>query len=210
MTEPVPPLQPRKKPQQARSVVTLAAIGEAAIQVLLAEGIERTTTTRVAARAGVSVGSLYQYFPDKRALLAAVLAQHLTSVAMAVEQSCMEQRGGTVAEMAQALVRAYVGAKLEHARASKALYAIAAGHGGAERVELARERMLAAVSGMLATAGDRDFVDPSRHAAIILGAIAGPVRNLLESNRHVMAADVLQEELVTLARAYLNAVSAPC
>lgn len=210
MTEPVPPLIPRKKPQQARSAVTLAAIGEAAIQVLLAEGLERTTTTRVAARAGVSVGSLYQYFPDKRSLLAAVLAQHLTHVAMAVERSCAEHRGGKVADMAQALVHAYVGAKLEHARASQALYAIAAEHGGAERVEMARERMLAAVSGMLATAGDRDFDDPSRYAAILLGAIAGPVRNLLESNRHVMPGDDLKEELVTLARAYLLAASTPC
>lgn len=210
MTDPVPPLVHRKKPLQARSAVTVAAIGEAAIEVLLAEGIERTTTTRVAARAGVSVGSLYQYFPDKHSLLAAVLAQHLTHVAIAVERSCTEHRGGKVDDMAQGLVHAYVGAKLEHARASQALYAIAAEHNGAERVEMARERMLAAVSGMLATAGDRDFTDPSRHAAILLGAIAGPVRNLLESNRHVMPGDELKEELVTLARAYLLAASTPC
>ncbi|HMH69059.1 MAG TPA: TetR/AcrR family transcriptional regulator, partial [Pinirhizobacter sp.] len=94
----MPPLVHRKKPLQARSAITVAAIGEAAIEVLLAEGIERTTTTRVAARAGVSVGSLYQYFPDKHSLLAAVLAQHLTHVAMAVERSCTEHRGGKVVD----------------------------------------------------------------------------------------------------------------
>ena len=59
----------RKKPQQARSNDLVAAILEAAIQVLSKEGATRFTTTRVAERAGVSVGSIYQYFPNKAAIL---------------------------------------------------------------------------------------------------------------------------------------------
>jgi len=59
----------RKKPQQARSSDLVAAILEAAIQVLSREGATRFTTTRVAERAGVSVGSIYQYFPNKAAIL---------------------------------------------------------------------------------------------------------------------------------------------
>jgi AcrR family transcriptional regulator len=59
----------RKKPQQARSSDLVAAILEAAIQVLSREGAARFTTTRVAERAGVSVGSIYQYFPNKAAIL---------------------------------------------------------------------------------------------------------------------------------------------
>lgn len=59
----------RKKPQQARSNDLVAAILEAAIQVLSREGARRFTTTRVAERAGVSVGSIYQYFPNKAAIL---------------------------------------------------------------------------------------------------------------------------------------------
>lgn len=59
----------RKQPQQARSADLVAAILEAAAQVLAKEGAQRFTTARVAEKAGVSVGSLYQYFPNKAAIL---------------------------------------------------------------------------------------------------------------------------------------------
>lgn len=59
----------RKQPQQARSNELVAAILDAAVQVLAKEGAQRFTTARVAERAGVSVGSLYQYFPNKASIL---------------------------------------------------------------------------------------------------------------------------------------------
>jgi AcrR family transcriptional regulator len=62
-------LTSRKKPKQARSNDLVAAILEAALQVLAKEGAQRFTTTRVAERAGVSVGSIYQYFPNKASIL---------------------------------------------------------------------------------------------------------------------------------------------
>jgi AcrR family transcriptional regulator len=64
-----PPLSPRKVPRQARSKQLVADILEAAIRVLARDGARRFTTVRVAEEAGVSVGSLYQYFPNKEALL---------------------------------------------------------------------------------------------------------------------------------------------
>jgi AcrR family transcriptional regulator len=59
----------RKRPKQVRSTELVAAILEAAAQVLAKEGAQRFTTARVAEKAGVSVGSLYQYFPNKAAIL---------------------------------------------------------------------------------------------------------------------------------------------
>lgn len=59
----------RKQPKQARSEVLVASILEAAVRVLAEEGAQRFTTARVAERAGVSVGSLYQYFPNKASIL---------------------------------------------------------------------------------------------------------------------------------------------
>jgi AcrR family transcriptional regulator len=59
----------RKQPQQARSAELVATILEAAVQVLAKDGAQRFTTARVAEKAGVSVGSLYQYFPNKAAIL---------------------------------------------------------------------------------------------------------------------------------------------
>ncbi|TAI65131.1 TetR family transcriptional regulator [Bradyrhizobium sp. Leo170] len=59
----------RKQPKQARSAELVAAILDAAVQVLAKEGAQRFTTARVAEKAGVSIGSLYQYFPNKAAIL---------------------------------------------------------------------------------------------------------------------------------------------
>jgi AcrR family transcriptional regulator len=68
-TRRIPQVSSRKQPQQARSTELVAAILEAATQVLAKEGAQRFTTARVAERAGVSVGSVYQYFPNKAAIL---------------------------------------------------------------------------------------------------------------------------------------------
>jgi AcrR family transcriptional regulator len=70
MTDPRnPTISLRKKPRQARSEASVAVILEAATQVLAKEGASRFTTARVAEKAGVSIGSLYQYFPNKAAIL---------------------------------------------------------------------------------------------------------------------------------------------
>jgi AcrR family transcriptional regulator len=68
-TQRSPHVSLRKLPKQARSNELVEAILNAALQVLAKEGARRFTTTRVAERAGVSVGSLYQYFPNKAAIL---------------------------------------------------------------------------------------------------------------------------------------------
>ncbi len=64
-----PRISSRKQPKQARANDLVAAVLDAAVQVLSTDGATRFTTARVAERAGVSVGSLYQYFPNKAAIL---------------------------------------------------------------------------------------------------------------------------------------------
>ncbi|RQU39059.1 TetR/AcrR family transcriptional regulator [Burkholderia cenocepacia] len=63
------PIATRKQPRQARSTRLVEDVLQAAIQVLASEGAQRFTMARVAERAGVSVGSLYQYFPNKASVL---------------------------------------------------------------------------------------------------------------------------------------------
>ncbi len=71
-----PPTKPRKNALQARSRATVDALVEATARILVREGFEKTSTNRIAEIAGVSVGSLYQYFPSKEALVAAVVDRH--------------------------------------------------------------------------------------------------------------------------------------
>lgn len=112
-------LKPRKKPTQSRSTVTVDAIVEATIRILRQDGWAACTTTRIAALAGVSVGSLYQYFPNRNAIaveiirqrtrtyLAAVLAADLTGAATpdeavdrAIAAFVIEKRKGLDASLA--------------------------------------------------------------------------------------------------------------
>jgi AcrR family transcriptional regulator len=75
----------RKRPQQDRSRVTVEAILEATTHILTEEGYENANTNRIAERAGVSIGSLYQYFPNKESLMAALAEQHSNEIAELVE-----------------------------------------------------------------------------------------------------------------------------
>jgi AcrR family transcriptional regulator len=69
--------KPRKSPTQQRSQLTVAALLKATAHILVKEGYESASTNRIAAAAGVSIGSLYQYFPTKEALVAEVIDRHM-------------------------------------------------------------------------------------------------------------------------------------
>ena len=78
------PASPRKRPVQERSRETVRAILEAAAHIFEEHGLEGATTDRIAARAGISVGSLYQYYPNKDAILVALSHCHLLEGAVAL------------------------------------------------------------------------------------------------------------------------------
>src|SRR6202030_4853108 len=140
--------EPRKTPLQARSTVTVEAISEATIQVLLSHGVERLTTTRVAERAGVSVGTLYQYYPNKQSLLFAVLADHFDKVAVAVETACAQARDKPLADMLRIVVEAFLDAKMARIDISLALYQSAADVGGPALLKRMSLRARKALEGM--------------------------------------------------------------
>lgn len=79
------PIIPRKLPQQDRSRMTVEAILEATTHILTEEGYDKANTNRIAERAGISIGSLYQYFPNKESLMAALMEQHSNEIAALVE-----------------------------------------------------------------------------------------------------------------------------
>ena len=128
MNDPVPQsLKPRKSPIQARSGATVEAVHEAAIQVLLADGLAKFTTTRVADRAGVSVGTLYQYFPNKQALLFAILSRHFEEIAAALEGIPLTRDRQPLSTIAHAIADARDASFHDPARASFTLLSALAG-----------------------------------------------------------------------------------
>jgi AcrR family transcriptional regulator len=109
-------LKPRKQPVQARSEATVLAIFEASIQVLLSAGYRKPTTTRIAERAGVSVGTLYQYFPNRQSLIRAVLERYLAEMSASVEADCRPLKGRSLDDTAVGLIDAFIAAKWRRPR----------------------------------------------------------------------------------------------
>ncbi|UAK26542.1 TetR family transcriptional regulator [Sphingomonas nostoxanthinifaciens] len=104
----------RKAPQQARSNGLVAAVLDAAVQVLKAEGAQRFTTARVAERAGVSVGSLYQYFPNKAAILFRLQSDEWRQTS-ALLREILEDRTTPPDARLRTLVHAFIHSECEEA-----------------------------------------------------------------------------------------------
>jgi AcrR family transcriptional regulator len=111
----------RKQPRQARSNELVAAVLEAAIQVLETEGAQRFTTARVAERAGVSVGSLYQYFPNKAAILFRLQSDEWRRTS-ALLRAILEDKATPPAARLRALVHAFIRSECEEASIRIALH----------------------------------------------------------------------------------------
>jgi AcrR family transcriptional regulator len=189
-------------------VVTVDAISEATIQVLLHHGAERLTTTRVARRAGVSVGTLYQYYPNKQSLLFAVLEHHMNNVAARVEAACESACHKPLAEMIRETVEAFVDAKMERADISVALYRASADVGGPALMKRISQRSRKAVEAMLQTAPDTKSPPDKFAIDIMLAAMAGAMRSLLEAGPTFSTVRKSREQLVLLCQSYMIAATA--
>ncbi|MHC2331608.1 TetR family transcriptional regulator [Bradyrhizobium sp. USDA 4454] len=110
----------RKQPQQARSTELVAAILEAAVQVLTKEGAQRFTTARVAEKAGVSVGSLYQYFPNKASILFRLQSDEWRQTTGLLRE-ILEDGGQPPLLRLRALVHAFIRSECEEAAVRGAL-----------------------------------------------------------------------------------------
>jgi AcrR family transcriptional regulator len=197
---------PRKMPQQERSVATVEAIHAATIQVLLKMGEDRLTTVRVAQRAGVSVGTLYQYFPNKQALLFAVLERHMMSVSRAVEAACGANHFEPLEVMVDELVNRYIDAKMKDRDAAVAMYKISGEPGGSEIVMRVRRRYEAAMLAMFQTARFRSSSDVKFMTHMIFLTMAGTIRGHLEIGGSGKATRLFREHLKALVLAYCLAV----
>lgn len=95
---------PRKSPSQDRSRATVDTIVDAAARILVKDGYNAFTTNRVAEKAGVSIGSLYQYFPNKEALLSELMRRHTEELEKGVEEMVERAKSAPLAEVVRAAI----------------------------------------------------------------------------------------------------------
>jgi AcrR family transcriptional regulator len=197
----------RKTPRQARSEATIAAIVEAAAQILEREGEDAATTARIAERAGVSIGTLYQYFADRDAVLAAVIRRDRETVSAEIARRIAEGDP----KNAEALVRDIIAALL-----------------AAFRPRRRRRRLVALASAMRAQSSD-DVAAAIDKIGLLIASVAarypkevarpltpvrtytltravmGAIRSAMVENAKVLDDPEFEEELARLALAYLRA-----
>ncbi len=146
---PNPSLSPRKLPRQERSEATVAVILEAAARVLGERSLDGFNTNRVAEVAGVSVGSVYQYFPNKAALVTALITRAQAELAQAIE-ACIEK---SAAKSLDGLLSGLIAIAIDH-QFRNPVFAAALDH-EEQRLPLddlllaAQQRLVRAVDGAL-------------------------------------------------------------
>ncbi|MFD1782895.1 TetR/AcrR family transcriptional regulator [Phenylobacterium terrae] len=117
-----PLTSPRKHASQERSRATVEALVEATARILVREGFERASTNRIAREAGVSVGSLYQYYPSKEALVVAVIDRHNEEI-MSLVRATVAQ---VAAEPVERAIPKLVAAAIEAHRVNPRLHRVLA------------------------------------------------------------------------------------
>jgi AcrR family transcriptional regulator len=100
--------QKRRQPKQRRAQLTVEAMLDAAVRILKREGVEAITTNRVAEVAGVSIGSVYQYFPDKGAIFAALHRRHVEEIDRLIEGRLVEYASSPLDELIRAIVEGMI------------------------------------------------------------------------------------------------------
>ncbi|MBX3481302.1 MAG: TetR/AcrR family transcriptional regulator [Caulobacter sp.] len=192
MTDETPPLW-RARPRQDRSRASVEAILEAAAQVLEASGEAGFNTNAVARRAGVSIGALYRYFPDKRAILVALARRERDSVDAQVTAALTNPPAGLSPD--RAAIRAFLGAFGGRRRARKAaLLALLADD------PVSADGFAAMPSPVNA---DGQALTPIQ-AFVLYRSVHGVMRAAVMEDQPFLLDPAFEDELVRLGRAYLG------
>jgi AcrR family transcriptional regulator len=198
----------RRAPQQARSLQKVELMLEAATRLLEQGEISSLTTNAVAARAGVSIGTLYQYFNDKEALLDALVERELGAMSAAILDAARgappKAPGDRVRRVLRAVVNAYGG----RGRVHRLLIEHAAmRHSGGRLSPLFTQLTDTLVSEGVAEPGARPQPLSEAQAFVLTHAIAGVLRTLAARDDPPALREV-EDALVQLATAYVAAIRA--
>ena len=197
----------RRIPRQARAAETVAAILEAAAQILEAGGLVAFTTNAVAERAGVSIGTLYQYFVDKNALLLALARQEMGAALVEVGRALSGVDDPTPESRVRAMVRAMVHAFRGRSRARKAVVqAILAQGLGIE--------MVAPINSFIASIGTVIGPDSERlpslereQVFVLSRALLGAIRAAVMEEQPFLQSRAFEDELVRLVMSYIDSIA---
>jgi len=198
-------LSPRKAPRQLRSQVTVTAILDATARILLERGFAAVSTNAVAERAGVSVGSLYQYFPNKDALIAAVHARHGEQMKAVIQRALTQAMDATFDDALSGLIEATVEAHRVDADLHRVLEQQLGGQDQAmheEYICVMEDRVVT----MLARHRDEIAVPDLKLASyMLMNAAHGLIHAVVQQRPPGVSLKAATQEIVRMMKSYLTA-----
>ena len=196
---------PRKAPRQERSKATVDAIVGAMTRVLIKEGWDAASTNRVAKEAGVSVGSLYQYFPSKEALVLAVMEKHAREMTARLQQRMLQLATAPLEEATVELVHLFIENHQHNPKLHKVLIQQVPKVGALGKLEeLNRfyERLLA--SYMELHREELEVKDMSVAAYVVVQAVEALCHHAVLEREDLLSNGKLEEQIVRLVIGYLK------
>jgi AcrR family transcriptional regulator len=198
--------QARKQPLQERSRQTVGAILQAAARVFAELGYANTSTNHIADEAGVSIGSLYQYFPSKDAILVALAEQHVENAFAAVLEEVREKRDAPPRELLRALVEALLRAHQKEPRLHRVIFEEAhlLDQSFRRRLEELDDRALNLAREILKARCDELAVsNPEMASFVVVHVLEGITHTTVIRHPEVMSQPAFREELCRLLECYL-------
>ena len=201
-------LSPRKSPRQKRSQTTVDAILKGASQVLVRVGYERANTTLIARTAGVSVGSLYQYFPNKDAVFSALLKASFSAMIEGLRAIIREAPRERLEARVYRLVSATLAYKAQNPRLHRVLKTELGRLDGAKAMRQLSDQLLRLLEELFAAYRDElPLRDPARAAFFVFNTVEGVVCAALLDAPEVLSEPAFAQELSAALSAMLESLS---
>ena len=202
---------PRKAATQERSKATVDALLSATARVLVKDGYDRASTNRVAEAAGVSIGSLYQYFPSKEALVSAVIERHVGEMMEVVRASLVRVALLPLDEAARELVRVMIDAHRIEPKLHRVLVEQIPRVGNLEKLESMDDQAIALVRAYLeAHQEEIDVVDLDLAAFVAVTSVEALTHAAVLRRPALLDDARFRDEVANLVVRYLRGGAAPC
>jgi len=203
-------ISPRKMPKQHRSQVLVDSIIVATSRILGTLELTKSTTAKIAKLAGVSIGSLYQYFPNKESLVAAVIENEVNWHLKGIEQKLQELQDEKIQEVISILVRLVLESFAKRKKLTKHLSGPTLQLGQVEVLEVGRKKAGAMIEKLLESRKTEIQIQDYRLASyVIVSAVMGVVESILFDELTVEFEKQLVQETQTLILCYLCPVRNP-
>ncbi|MDE3246409.1 MAG: TetR family transcriptional regulator [Acidobacteriota bacterium] len=202
---PTNPSKVRKTPRQRRSAETVEAILTAAAHILEKEGFEAATTNRVAQKAGVSIGSLYQYFPNKESLVRALNDHHTQEILDLLRRRFGELREAPLESSVRAMVQTMVEVHRVNPALHRVLVNVVPSVGGLAETRVVEDAATALLTQFLKARKDElRLLDPELSAFMLVHAVEALTHAAVLEHPQLLKGEAFVKEATRMILGYLQ------